>query len=148
MTLAGTELEKTAELLARRFHGEQKRRMGEDKGKLYVDTHLFRMAQEANDSVDAAVAWLHDSLEDTVAEVDDLLKAGIPREVVDTCMTLTRKEGESYFAFIMRIRKSKRATRLKLADLEDNATHGLHEGSLKDKYRLTWYVLTNTGPVF
>lgn len=87
------------------------------------------------------VAWLHDVLEDTSVTREDLLKAGIGEEYVVMVEALTRKDGETYFDFIMRMGCSHMPRRIKIADVEDNLGDNLKEGSLKDKYRLALYVL-------
>jgi len=88
-----------------------------------------------------AVAYLHDTLEDTYLTDTDLLEAGFSEEVVEAVRALTRKDGETYFDFILRVQLNPLAVKVKVADLEDNMSD-LHEGSLKDKYRLAHFVLT------
>jgi hypothetical protein len=73
-----------------------------------------------------------------------LLAAGFSGPIVDTVVVLSRdkENGETYFDFIMKVRKCSYAIPVKLADLEDNLSD-LPEGSLKDKYRLARYILTH-----
>ena len=100
--------------LAYRFHGKQTRR----DGMTPYAAHLEAVAQRvAGDLYDEMAAWLHDILEDTKATPGDLLNAGVPSEVVDAVMVLTRGRGVPYRDYIARVRVSNRAKRVKLADI-------------------------------
>ena len=66
------------------------------------------------------VAYLHDVVEDSDVELSDL-NAFFSGDVVADVDTLTRREGETYFAYIDRVRSgSDTARRVKLADIEDH----------------------------
>jgi (p)ppGpp synthase/HD superfamily hydrolase len=67
-----------------------------------------------------AAAYLHDVLEDTAVTVEDLRDLGFNDLVIKTVVTLTHLEDETYFEYIDRVSKDPHATRIKLADLEDN----------------------------
>lgn len=98
---------------------------------------------EYKDQVVAA-AYLHDVIEDCGVTKQDLLDEGfsITAEIVDS---LSKRKGENYFDFIMRIHNSggfrTGIVAVKLADLQHNMSD-LQEGSQKDKYRLAHYVLS------
>jgi len=139
---------------AKQAHAGQTRKLGVDKGKPYV-IHPFRVFQLILNKgiidgleVIGPVALLHDSIEDgyingVKVTKQTLLDAGFSKEVTDTVSALSRdKENETYFDFIMRIKKYPYARIVKLADLEDNM-RDLEESSLKDKYRFAKYVLEN-----
>ena len=103
--------------------------------------HPTRVASNFMDGGTAAAAYLHDTLEDTLATEEELRKL-FPDHIVDTVKILTKKQGENYFDFIIRIKNSSNldALMIKLADIHDNLSD-LKEGSLKDKYRLAQYIL-------
>lgn len=91
-------------------------------GKPYFG-HVARVAASrrlAGSPVLIAAGYLHDAIEDTLFGRDELLRAGIPLEVVEIVERLTRRPGETYAAFIARIAKCPRARLVKLADLDDN----------------------------
>ena len=117
-------------------HKKQTRR----DGTLYIN-HPKRVASSFTYPNYIIVAWLHDVLEDTTITAEDLIRNGIPKQLVATIQSLTRRNNENYYDFIMRIKKDFIATKVKIADINDNITHNLKEGFLKDKYRLAKYVL-------
>ena len=96
-----------------------------------------------------AAGLLHDVIEDSDFTVHDMRKAGIPQEVITVVEILTRKSGESYYAFIRRIHTCNNyfARFLKAADLCDNGSD-LKEGTLRDKYRFAYQYLMNESPPF
>ena len=95
-----------AEKIAREAHKGQYRKIGEDKGKDYI-VHPERIAKSLNGDLLKASAWLHDVLEDTNVTKDDLLKEGIEPLVVEIVETVSKKEGENYLDFILRIREGR-----------------------------------------
>ena len=103
--------------------------------------HPKRVASNFVDPKTKAAAYLHDVLEDTAATEEEL-REFFPDYVVDTVKILTKKSGENYFDFIMRVKNDSNldAIMIKLADISDNL-RDLQEGSLKDKYRLAQYIL-------
>lgn len=131
-----------AEKIARYAHKGRFRNRGADKGKPYI-IHPERIANKfSEDDMECkAAAWLHDVLEDTDFTREDLLICGIPETSVKIAESLTKKKDENYLDFILRIKQDKKATSIKLADLEDNMM-SLEEGNLKDKYRMAKWILT------
>jgi len=91
-------------------------------------------AQNIAETITAA-ALLHDIIEDTDTEYDDLVSE-FGRDVADTVYGVTRKQGQNYFEFIrgIVIEDDYYVHIVKIADLEHNMSD-LSEGSLKDKYR-------------
>jgi (p)ppGpp synthase/HD superfamily hydrolase len=65
-------------------------------------------------------AVLHDVVEDTDWELQDLEAEGFSSSVIEALDCLTHKDGESYEIYIERIRGNKIACEVKLADLKDN----------------------------
>ena len=86
------------------------------------------------------IAILHDVLEDSELTSTDLLIKGFEPAIVEALIALTRKENEDYFDFVLRCKKNKLATIIKIADLSDNLRDS-KPGSLRDKYLLTKYIL-------
>ena len=88
-------------------------------GQPYI-LHPLRLAARLDDPISQSVAMLHDVLEDSDATEDDLRNDGFPESVVSVVVALTRREGESYEAFIDRVRVHPLARKIKLLDIEDN----------------------------
>jgi (p)ppGpp synthase/HD superfamily hydrolase len=151
-------VEKAAEF-AKKAHEGQKRR----DGKPYF-THVEAVAKKVDedwfnliprsaqpywnrykDHVVAA-AFLHDCAEDCGVSKQDLLDAGFSEMTAEIVDILTKKEGENYFDFIMRIHNGggfrTGAVAVKLSDLWHNMNDNAKEGSLLDKYRLAEYILS------
>jgi hypothetical protein len=68
------------------------------------------------------VALLHDTLEDTELTVEEMYQAGVPRDVVEAVVVLTRRAGESYAAYMARVAKNELAAAVKPFDMWDNQT--------------------------
>ncbi|MSS57638.1 HD domain-containing protein [Erysipelotrichaceae bacterium Oil+RF-744-GAM-WT-6] len=107
-------LEKAKEI-ARKAHLGQKDKAGED----YIYHPLWVSAHVDGEKTKTA-ALLHDVLEDTSVTSKDLLNQGIPREIVNSVIVLTRKSGEDYFDYIKRVKKDPVARQVKIADLKHN----------------------------
>jgi (p)ppGpp synthase/HD superfamily hydrolase len=85
----------------------------------YID-HPKRVAARVNGDPEKAVAWLHDVLEDTDATGKELEELGLPLEVINAVVLLTRSSEvipEDYYAAI---RADQLALAVKLADIADN----------------------------
>lgn len=65
-------------------------------------------------------AVLHDVVEDSPITLDDLRSKGFSEEVVRLVDALSRREGESYEAYIKRLSGTPAAIPIKLADLRHN----------------------------
>jgi hypothetical protein len=90
--------------------------------------HVALQACNASDDFDGyVVGLLHDSLEDAYAMVDDL--RSFPEHVLAAVLTLTRREGETYWDYIERVRQSSAlARRVKLADARINLSRCVASG--------------------
>lgn len=82
--------------------------------------HPMRVAMHCTTDVEKIVALLHDTIEDTDVTPDYLLAEGFPREIVDTVLSVTKREGESYEDFVRRASQNHIGRVVKLRDLEDN----------------------------
>lgn len=93
-----------------------------------------------------AAAYLHDVIEDCGVTKQDLIDAGFSMMTAEIVDVLSKKPGENYIDFIMRILNGGLfrvgMVAVKLADLQHNMSD-LNEGSLKDKYRLARYILSS-----
>ncbi|MGE0133559.1 MAG: HD domain-containing protein [Dehalococcoidia bacterium] len=90
-------------------------------GQPYI-LHPLRVMARLSTPEERLVAVLHDVVEDSPTTLDDLRAAGFDEAVVRAVGFLTRREGETYEAFIERVDGDALARRVKLADLEDNMT--------------------------
>ena len=91
-------------------------------GRPYTE-HLERVAESVGRHAAAAVAYLHDVVEDTPCTLDHLVRLGFDEGlIVRPVDILTRRDGETYFDYIRRIVKSGDTTALavKRADLLDH----------------------------
>jgi len=102
--------------------------------------HPIRVSNNFNTEYLKCIALLHDVLEDSDFTSEDLLGWGVGEEIIDVVYILSRKNGESYFDFIMRCLNNNIATIIKIADIRDNLIN-LHPGSMRDKYELALYIL-------
>jgi (p)ppGpp synthase/HD superfamily hydrolase len=88
-------------------------------GAPYV-LHPMRLMLRASTPEEQMIAVLHDVVEDTAWTFEQLADEGFPPPVIAALDRLTKREGESYEAFIERIVVDPLASRVKLLDLEDN----------------------------
>lgn len=89
-------------------------------GRPYIE-HVEHVASKVRGDVAKSVAYLHDVLEDGAISEGELLLKGIPVDVVNAVVSLTRKKGESYNAYIHRVGTNNLAIAIKLVDLAHNA---------------------------
>lgn len=108
-------------------------------GSPYVLHPLKVMLRLAHDQ-ERIVAVLHDVVEDTAVTLADLRNEGFSEAVVGAIDSLTKREGETYQAFIERAARDPIARRVKLADLAENSDLSrISEPSQKDLDRLEKY---------
>lgn len=118
-----------------------------DKGGQPYILHCLRVMQavsgEDEDTMCAAI--MHDLLEDTDWTEQLLISSGFNSKVIYLLKLLTKEPGEDYVSYIRRIEVSKEATKVKLADLEDNTKVTRLKGlSSKDFERLQKYISAYT----
>lgn len=136
-----------AYLIAQEAHEGQKRRNGDP-----YFTHPVRVAESMieefmseTDWMHVAAGYLHDVIEDCGYTKERLIEEGMPPLVALVVDTVSRKEGETYLDFILRIKKLNNAVAVKIADIRDNLSD-LNKGSLRDKYQMALYILGKTSP--
>ena len=112
-------------------------------GQTYI-LHPLRVMMRLETEAERMAAILHDVVEDTPYTLERLRELGYPQEVLFALECLTKREGESYEAFIERVRPHPLARRVKLADLEDNmdvrrlVAVGPKEAERLARYRAAW----------
>lgn len=106
-----------AERIARKAHEGQKRR----DGRPYI-SHPQAVADRVRSEGDeaAAVAWLHDVLEDCGLTTDELRGQGISERVALAVLVLTRMPDEPYENYIRGVRGDPIARKVKIADMLHN----------------------------
>jgi len=112
-----------AEALACIAHDEQFRRDGVTP---YIEHPKAVAAHFPNDPYAAAVAWLHDVVEDTYVTFKHIRDAGMPINVVCALGAITKIAGEDYNEYLERVLADPIARRVKFVDmlcnLADNPT--------------------------
>lgn len=91
-----------------------------DKGGTPYILHPLRLMHQMSTTDERIVALLHDVVEDSPWTLDALCAEGFSESVVAAIDGLTRREGETYEAFITRGATNPLARRVKLADIDDN----------------------------
>ena len=124
-----------AEIIARVAHAGQVDKAGVD----YIE-HLKAVADGVEGDTLKAVAWLHDSIEDTDVTAEYLSKRGISSEIVEAVVAMTHLEGEPYFDYIARVKQNPLSRQVKLSDLANNSDLSrLNEVTERDLQRLKKY---------
>lgn len=85
----------------------------------YLD-HAMRVADKMDTEVEKTVAMLHDVVEDTEVSLHELKEQGFPREVLEAVEILTKHANMTYFDYIDDIHCNELATKVKIAEIEDN----------------------------
>lgn len=141
-----------AEAFAREKHAGQTDKLG----VAYVH-HLEDVARRVTGQADAVVciAWLHDSVEDTDATLEEI-EALFGPDVRDGVEAMTKQEGEDYFAaYLPRLQRNPGAVLVKIADSSHNlgkahllaANDPVRAGQLETKYMRVMSTLGVETPV-
>ncbi|MFQ5686194.1 MAG: hypothetical protein ACE5GV_05985 [Candidatus Scalindua sp.] len=86
-------------------------------------THVNNVVELLEGSEAKIVGYLHNTLEMSDYTYKDLIKEGIPAYLVAAIITLTLTENQSHIDYIMKIRQSKLATKVKIAEIVINLTN-------------------------
>ncbi len=116
-----------------------------DKSGLDYAHHFMRVSRHNTDSeVKMIIGVLHDVIEDTEWELDDLRLLGFSERVVKGVEGVTHQDGELYFDSIERCGLNTDSTDVKLKDNFDNLSQGRNKflPSTKDLERLQKYTIT------
>lgn len=94
----------------------------EDKGGQPYVIHLLKVYSGVSSYIEKVCALLHDVVEDTDIDYDDLRSLGYDDDVITILTILTKKKGEDYRDYIKRIIESENipAMNIKLSDLKHN----------------------------
>ncbi|MGH1539150.1 MAG: GTP pyrophosphokinase [Arenicella sp.] len=109
-----TELE-IAQLLAIEAHEGQFRKDGSP-----YTCHLELVASKVTGEDAKVVAWLHDVLEDTDIQINDLKSRGISQRNIEIIKVLTKKREQRFEDYIDLIMRNELARTVKVADLIAN----------------------------
>lgn len=82
--------------------------------------HPLRVMLAVDGMQAQTAAVLHDILEDTPTDLDQLRAAGIPPTVLEAVLALTHRAGQTYEQYIEQVAANDIARQVKLADLAEN----------------------------
>ena len=89
-------------------------------GKPYI-SHPQAVSAAFDDDYRHAAALLHDVVEDTPITLDELRDRGVPAVVVEAVAVLTKRKGETYWAYLEKVKANPIARDVKKADLRHNS---------------------------
>ena len=136
-------IEKSLHIALRAYAGKT-----DKAGREYIQ-HPLRVMAKMKTDLEMSVALLHDVIEDSDITAEQLLAEGIPAEVVDAVICLSKNENEDYQDFVGRTKKNELAAKIKIADIEDNIDvlrlASLNETDLAriKKYHSAWQFLND-----
>lgn len=108
-------------------------------GQPYI-LHPLRVMMAVTSIEEKIVAVLHDVIEDSDTALEELSQSGYPSNIVTALDCITRREHETYDAFIQRVVTNKLASRVKVEDLKDNMNvFRLSSMTIKDTSRIVKY---------
>jgi len=88
-------------------------------GRPYIE-HTLRVVSKMDTEKEKIVAALHDVVEDGDVSLHELRDQGFSREVLDVVGMLTKRADMTYFDYIDDVSCSELATKVKIAEVEDN----------------------------
>lgn len=91
-----------------------------DKSGLPYVFHPFHLAEQMADEETTIVALLHDVVEDSDYQIDDLRKMGFGETVLSAIQLMTHDPDVDYMQYVAQIQKNPLARTVKLADLNHN----------------------------
>lgn len=115
-------------------------------GEPYIN-HTLRVVDAMETEEEKTVAMLHDVVEDSEMSISDLMEQGFSRTVLEAVADLTKKNDMTYFEYIDDVCCNELATRVKLAEIEDNKDEvrvnkmSFKTYSLEERYRMTKEIL-------
>jgi (p)ppGpp synthase/HD superfamily hydrolase len=92
-----------------------------DKGGNPYILHCLRVMNQMDTEEEKIVAILHDTIEDGVCTLEDLIKEKFSQNVIYALILLTHKKEVPYDEYIKAISTDPLATKVKKADLKDNS---------------------------
>lgn len=139
-------LEKSLQIAIQAYTGQK-----DKAGKTYI-LHPLRIMAKMSTENEMAVALLHDVIEDSDISAHDLLNEGIPQNIVEAVVLLTRNSDENYSDFILKLANNPLAAKIKKADIEDNINIlrlnklGSSDFDRIRKYHEAWKILDSQPP--
>lgn len=111
--------------------------------KPYIE-HIYHVVDGVIDKEAKIVAYLHDVLEETSVNPEELIQKGIMPRLVESVQRLTRTketaEEEKYFEYLIKIKTDPVAREVKISDLKHNMDPSrIINTSLEDEKRLAKY---------
>lgn len=91
----------------------------DENGQPYIE-HSIRVMNRMDTDTERIVAILHDVPEDSDVILKDIKEAGFSNEVLTALERLTKKANMTYLEYIEDISDNDLATKVKLAEIEDN----------------------------
>lgn len=91
-----------------------------DKAHKNYFLHVEAVVNAVHNEKEKMVAYLHDVIEDTKFKKDDLEKLGVPVDVIDAVVLLTKIKNYDLDKYYEEIKKNDLARNVKIADLEHN----------------------------
>ncbi|ABD82121.1 hypothetical protein [Saccharophagus degradans] len=88
-------------------------------GQPYI-LHPLRLMFKFEAEIEMIVAVMHDVIEDSAFTQDDLKKLGFSNDVIEAIDCLSKRNGEDYNSFILRVSKNELAKKVKIEDIKDN----------------------------
>lgn len=107
-------LQKAIEVATEALQGKQ-----DENGRPYVE-HALRVMEKMDTEEEKIVAVLHDVVEDSEMSMADLSTYGFSRPVLEAVEQLTKRKDMTYYEYIEDISCSPLATKVKIAEVEDN----------------------------
>ena len=133
-----------AEKIARESHKNQKRWGGEPYiiHPEYVAKKVSHLGEEYE-----IVAWLHDTVEDSLITYHFLISEGFSETVIKAIKSITKDKNELYDDYIKRVQKNKIATAVKIEDIKHNLSTSTDEQAKNKRiiYRLSLSILRKDG---
>jgi len=108
-------LERAIAIAAEKHAGQK------DKAGAPYILHPLRVMLRLTTNEERIAAVLHDVVEDCGVTLDDLRAEGFTPAVLRAIDSVTKRDGETYDAFVARAAVDPIGRRVKLADLEDNS---------------------------
>lgn len=127
------ELEEQLKLaidLANKYHYGQV-----DKSGLPYILHPLYVMNNVDGIEAKIVAILHDILEDTIINEQDLFICGFDLNIIKSIIALTKIKGESYDDYLIRVKNNVLARVVKLADLSHNMDINRLQNPTEKDYR-------------
>jgi GTP diphosphokinase / guanosine-3',5'-bis(diphosphate) 3'-diphosphatase len=113
-----------------------------DKCRQPYILHPLRVMLNVTTDEERILATLHDVVEDTSVTLADLADQ-FPASILNALDSITQRPDEPHVAYLARVLTNPLATRVKIADIEDNVSHvRIQQWSLLEPTRAQRYQIT------